>query len=47
MTRSNLVPQVGLSLVHDYSGRCFARAGTKKVTLRDLESNKEASHLKG
>ena len=38
--------QVGLSLIHDHSGRCFQRAGTKKVTIRDVENNKEATLAK-
>ena len=33
--------QVGLSLVHDHSGRCFKRAATPKVTLRrDVEARR-------
>lgn len=31
-----------MSLVHDHSGRCFKRAASKKVTLKDVEANKEA-----
>ena len=38
--------QVGLSLVHDHSGRCFKRAASKKVTLKDVEANKEARVFK-
>ena len=38
--------QVGLSLVHDHSGRCFKRAATQKVTLRDVEANKEVRGFK-
>lgn len=34
--------KVGLSLIVDHSGNCFKRAGTKKVSLKDVESNKEA-----
>lgn len=34
--------EVGLSLVSDYSGKCFQRAGTKRVSLKDVASNGEA-----
>ena len=39
------VCKVGLSFMQDHSGKCFKRKGTAAVSLKDVQSNKEATCL--
>ena len=40
-----LACEVGLNLCIDHSGNVFKRKGGAKLSLRDLESNKEETYL--